>query len=143
MQPAGTNIIAKKIAWCEGLSFLFVIALIWFDELLDIPHVLLGGEATPINWRESTFESLAIAVVGILIIRHTYKLLVRVSYLESILPVCPSCKKIRIDPEFWQGIEEFVEERARKEFVHGVCPECIHKYYPELSGKHSSQSTSS
>lgn len=132
MEQPGTNLIAKKVCWYESCAILFVIALSWFDEILDIPHVLLGGAATPINWRESFFESIVIAVVGGLIIRHTYKLLTRIAYLESILPICASCKQIRMDPAFWADIKQFVQERSAKEFTHGICPECIDKYYPEL-----------
>lgn len=135
MKQPGTNLLAKKIAWYETSAILFVIALSWLDEILDIPYVLLGGPATPINWRESFFESVVIAIVGAAIIRHTYKLLTRVSYLESILPVCASCKKIRVDPEFWKGIEHFIQERSKTEFTHGICPDCISKYHPELSSK--------
>ena len=127
-----SNLIAKKVAWYETSAILFVIALSWFDEVLDIPHILLGGAATPINYRESIFESIIIAIVGALIIRHTYKLLTRVSYLESILPVCASCKKIRIDPAFWQDIQKIIQERSQQEYTHGICPECTEKYYPEL-----------
>ncbi len=133
MEPSTShNLIAKKVAWYEAGAILFVIALSWFDEVLDIPHVLLGGAATPINWRESIFESIVISIVGAIIIRHTYRLLTRVSYLESILPVCASCKKIRLDPEFWEDIKQIVQERAKNEFTHGICPDCIEKYYPEL-----------
>lgn len=127
-----SNLIAKKVAWYETGAILFVIVLSWFDEVLDIPHVLLGGAATPINYRESIFESIVIGIVGALIIRHTYNLLTRISYLESILPVCASCKKIRLDPEFWQGIQHVIQERSQREFTHGICPDCIEKYYPEL-----------
>ncbi len=127
-----SNLIAKRVALYEAGAILFVIILSWFDEVLDIPHVLLGGMATPINYRESFFESIIIAIVGALIIRHTYKLLTRVSYLESILPVCASCKKIRLDPEFWQDIQKIIQERSQQEFTHGICPECIEKYYPEM-----------
>ena len=108
--PQTNNLIAKKVCWYETGAIAFIIALSWFDEILDIPHVLLGGAATPINWRESFFESMVIAVVGALIIRHTYKLLTKVSYLESILPVCASCKKIRLDQEFWHDIKHFIQE---------------------------------
>lgn len=130
--PQPSNLIAKKVAWYETGAICFVIILSWFDEVLDIPHVLLGGAATPINWRESVFESIVIGIVGGLIIRHTYKLLTRISYLESILPVCASCQKIRLDPEFWQDMQRIIQERSQREFTHGICPECIEKYYPEL-----------
>ena len=135
MEQSQTNMIAKKVAWYEAMAISFVIALSWLDEILDIPYLLLGGPATPINWRESFFESIIIAAVGALIIRHTYKLLLRISYLESILPVCASCKKIRMDPEFWKDIKHFVQERSKTEFTHGICPDCIEKYYPELKSE--------
>jgi len=136
MAPAPTyNLLAKKVAWLEAAAIIFVVALIWFDEILDIPHVLLGGAATPINWRESIFESLVIAIFGTTVIIHTYRLLARVSYLESILPVCASCKKIRLDPAFWEDIKKIVQERAKDELTHGICPDCLEKYYPELLEK--------
>lgn len=141
MERSSTNLIAKKVSWYEAMAILFVIALSWFDEILDIPYVLLGGPPTPINWRESVFESIIIAIVGGLIIRHTYKLLVQVSYLESVLPVCSSCKKIRMDPEFWQSIKLFVQEHGATESTHGICPDCIRKYYPELDKGDSESAT--
>ena len=137
MEQSGTNLIAKKVAWYETMAISFVIALSWFDEILDIPYYLLGGPATPINWRESFFESVIIAAVATIIIRHTYKLLTRISYLESILPACASCKKIRMDQEFWHDIKQFIQERSKNEFTHGICPDCIEKYYPELKNKNS------
>lgn len=135
MEQPQTNMIAKKVAWYETMAISFVIALSWLDEILDIPYYLLGGPATPINWRESFFESIIIAAVGALIIRHTYRLLRRVSYLESILPVCASCKQIRMDPEFMNDIKQFVDQRTETDFTYGICPDCIRAYYPELQRK--------
>ena len=137
MEQSGTNLIAKKVSWYEAIAIFFIIAATWIDEILDIPYLLLGGPPTPINWRESLFESVIIAAIAAVIIRHTYKLLTRISYLESILPVCASCKKIRMDTEFWHDIKQFVQERSKNEFTHGICPDCIEKYYPELRNKHS------
>ncbi|MCL2458022.1 MAG: hypothetical protein FWF31_04080 [Desulfobulbus sp.] len=135
MEQRPTNLIAKKVCGYEFAAILFVIALSWFGEILDISHVLLGGAETPINWRKSLFESVVIAIVGSLIIRHTYTLLTRINYLESILPVCASCRRIRMDPAFRNDIRQFVQERATNEFTHGICPDCIEKYYPELQQK--------
>ena len=44
MEQSGTNLIAKKVCWYESCAILFVIALSWFDEILDIPHVVLGAQ---------------------------------------------------------------------------------------------------
>ena len=45
--------------------FILLIALVWLDELIDIPKILFGVEATPINWLEATTEMFLIALVGI------------------------------------------------------------------------------
>lgn len=50
------------------MTFLAIILVLWIDEVLDLPHFLLGAESTPINWREALFETLIIAVIGAVII---------------------------------------------------------------------------
>lgn len=125
--------IAKRVAWWQAIGIFFMAMVTWVTEIFDVPYVLMGGPSTPINWRESIFESLAITLVGILIIRHTYKLLTRLNYLENIMPDCASCKKVRMDPEFWQSVEQFVKDRSKKDFTHGICPDCMEKYYPDLA----------
>ena len=132
MEPSTTNMIAKRVSWYEATAILFIICITWVDEILDIPYVLLGGPATPINWRESLFESVIIILIGAVFIRHTYRLLKRVSYLESVLPTCASCGRIRVDPRFWQGVNEFIAAKSKNGVGHSVCPDCLHKYYPEL-----------
>lgn len=53
------------------------------------------------------------------------------TYLEGILPVCASCKKIRDDKGDWQQIEAYIRDRSAASFSHGICPECARKLYPE------------
>ena len=131
-QSENNNTFAKRVAWWQSFGVLLMAMISWINEILDIPYVLLGGPSTPINWRESLFESITIAIIGGVIVRYTYKRILRLNYLENILPACSSCKQVRIDPEFWQSVERFVKERSKNEFTHGICPDCIEKYYPEL-----------
>ncbi len=64
--------------------------------------------------------------------------LATIKRLEGFLPICASCKKIRIAgadhrlQESWMGIESYIEARTDAEFTHGLCPECSRKLYPEL-----------
>lgn len=125
--------IAKRVIWWQAIGIFLMAMVSWVTEIIDVPYVLLGGPSTPINWRESIFESLTITLVGILIIFYTYKLLTRLNYLENIMPTCSSCKKVRMDPEFWESVEQFIKERSNIDFTHGICPDCIEKYYPELT----------
>lgn len=44
--------------------------------------------------------------------------------LESLLPICSYCKKIRDDAGNWQRIESYIADRTGASFTHGCCPEC-------------------
>lgn len=48
----------------------------------------------------------------------------KVAKLESFLPICGYCKKVRDDANYWQKIEHYIHERTGTNFTHSVCPEC-------------------
>jgi len=133
MDISGKHSVAKRMIVYEKIAFAIIILLIWLDELIDIPDLLLGAKATPSNWRESLFESICVVILGAVIIRFTINLFQRMKYLEGILPVCASCKKIRDEKDNWHQIESYVRERSNAEFSHGICPECKEKLYPGLN----------
>lgn len=54
--------------------------------------------------------------------------------LRGLLPICAGCKSIRDTKNEWHSLEEYVSRRAEVTFTHGMCPACISKYYPGLSG---------
>lgn len=54
-----------------------------------------------------------------------------VRQLRGIIPICASCKKIRNDEGYWQQVEEYISSRSEVEFTHGLCPDCIKKFYPD------------
>lgn len=49
--------------------------------------------------------------------------------LQGIIPICMHCHKIRSDQESWERIEEYLTEHSEAHFSHGLCPECLEKYY--------------
>ncbi len=51
--------------------------------------------------------------------------------LQSFLPVCASCKKVRNDEGYWDEIEKYILENMDVQISHGICPDCLEKYYPE------------
>lgn len=57
-----------------------------------------------------------------------------VKTLRGILPICSYCKKIRTEPETWIAVESYIRKHSEAEFSHGVCPECLRKHFPEISG---------
>ena len=50
--------------------------------------------------------------------------------LKGLLPICTSCKKIRDDQGYWNQLEIYIREHSEAEFTHGLCPECVKKFYP-------------
>jgi PAS domain S-box-containing protein len=57
--------------------------------------------------------------------------LVKVKTLRGLIPICASCKKIRDDKGFWKQVEVYVGEHSDAEFSHGLCPDCMRKFYPD------------
>lgn len=55
-----------------------------------------------------------------------------VKQLSGLLPICCSCKKIRDDSGYWQGLEQYISEHSQAQFTHGLCQECAFKLYPEF-----------
>ncbi len=51
----------------------------------------------------------------------------RVRTLNSLLPVCAVCKKIRDDHGRWHFMETYISSRTDMQFSHGYCPECLEK----------------
>jgi len=50
---------------CVAQMFVLLCILVWLDEILDLPHLLLGTPPTPINWREALIETVLITAVGL------------------------------------------------------------------------------
>ncbi len=61
--------------------------------------------------------------------------LVQVKQLSGLLPICASCKKIRDDRGYWQQVEVYIEKHSEVEFSHGICPDCMAKFYPNTYQK--------
>ncbi len=44
-------------------------------------------------------------------------------------------QKIRNDDGYWQQIEHYLYEHSGAEFTHGICPDCMRKYYADYMKK--------
>jgi CheY-like chemotaxis protein len=66
------------------------------------------------------------------LIQDLQKSLANVKSLSGLLPICAGCKKIRDDKGYWSQVESYVQMHSEATFTHGLCPDCIKKYYPEL-----------
>jgi len=112
----------------EVTAFLFLLLIIWLNEILDLPHYLFGFPGTPLNWVESIMESVLIIMVAIFTIKITYGHLSRISYLEKFIVICSGCKKVKINNK-WINIEEYIHAETKTDFSHGICEECMNNLY--------------
>jgi len=130
---------AMNILLIEILGFIFVIVAIWIDELFHLPHYLFGEPMVPFLLREAIWESGFVGILGFVVIVATWRSYKRITQLESLLPICMICKKIRkpnTDPELdesWQTVEHYISDHTNSRFSHGLCPTCaLHKYGTRL-----------
>lgn len=66
------------------------------------------------------------------LIHELQNALLEVKTLSGLLPICSSCKKIRDDHGYWIQVETYISKHSEATFTHGLCPECLKQYYPEV-----------
>lgn len=54
-----------------------------------------------------------------------------VKVLETFLPICAQCKKIRNQDGTWQQLESYIGAHSNTQFSHGYCPECARQAMAE------------
>ena len=58
----------------------------------------------------------------------------QVKQLETFLPICGYCKKIRDDKNYWEQVETYISKHTGSQFSHGVCPDCYQNVLlPEMT----------
>ena len=115
--------VLRRTLWLESAGFLLIVAIIWMDEILDLPHLLFGATPTPLRLGEAWLESVLTATVGAVIVSITYRAFRRIEYLESLVVICAWCRRVRGDRE-WLSMEEFLERQHNAHTTHGICEGC-------------------
>ncbi len=112
---------------------LVFLVLTFTNEVLDLPHWLLGDQATTWGQRggEICIELIIFTLVVVLEYLISRVLMERIKILEGFLPICAGCKRIR-NQDQWEQIENYISTHSLVSFSHSLCPECLKKYYPEL-----------
>ncbi len=69
--------------------------------------------------------------------RKTKKARETIQSCQDVLRICCHCKGINEDKGKWEHIETYLKKTNDMQFTHGICPECLVKYYPEVAEKYS------
>lgn len=52
----------------------------------------------------------------------------QVRQLQSLLPICSYCRRIRDDEHRWQHLDEYLSDHTPVRFTHGFCPQCYEQH---------------
>lgn len=74
--------------------------------------------AKPLNFEEMDLQLFAA--------ERILSYLAHIRKLESLVPVCCLCKKIRDDHAEWHGLDDYLAQREASLFHNALCPECLH-----------------
>lgn len=117
----------------QGAILLVFLMLTFTNEVLDLPHFVLGDQATSWSQRSGEISIELIIFIGVVALEiYLFRSLFRrIKILEGFLPICANCKKIR-NQDQWEQIEKYISENSLAQFSHSLCPDCQKKLYPDL-----------
>lgn len=130
------------------LSYRYIFTGLFFSSLLlatcsFLQKIIAGynpflpqGYIIPIIFGSIAGGLLGVYLYKIKILSKALEL--RVGGLESMLPICSHCKKIRkpdADPndrESWVRLESYIHQKTNSSFSHGLCPDCYEERKKEI-----------
>ncbi|SLM28299.1 Response regulator receiver protein [Desulfamplus magnetovallimortis] len=134
--------VIRRVRALKSPSAPYLIMLTSKDEKEDI---VLGLDAGANDYLSKPFnvrELRARVAVGQRMVEMQSALMTKIRELDSalkeiktlsgIVPICAGCKKIRDDAGYWQQVEAYIHKHTTARFSHGICPDCMSQYYPEV-----------
>jgi K+-sensing histidine kinase KdpD len=138
-------------AWFSGLTgavaLATISAMVWFgaDHLTGHTHLSSAYAVWNTMIRLISFLAIGWSVARLRRLiereRETTEILRRslseIKVLETFLPICAQCKKIRDENGVWHQLEAYISDHSNTKFSHSYCPECYKKALAEagLLGK--------
>jgi K+-sensing histidine kinase KdpD len=132
-------------AWCLGfpaaVGAAVLSAIVWSGADLFSGHVYSSHAYAVWN---TVIRLLAFLVIGWSVARVRQGLvreretaealrqaISELKVLETFLPICAQCKKIRNKEGVWQDLEIYIGQHSNTQFSHGYCPECARRALEE------------
>lgn len=119
------------VAFWQFMTFFMLILLIWLNETMDLASLWFGLPANPPSVFRGCVLTIAVLVVAIVTIGHTYVQQKRI--ISGLLTVCSNCRRIRVDEELWEQLDDYITEHSVALISHGLCPQCFEEMQREIS----------
>ncbi|MFH1091729.1 MAG: PAS domain-containing protein [Pseudomonadota bacterium] len=121
---------SKIILFTAGM-FGVLLILVWLNEILDLPHHLMGAPDTPVNWRESLLESIVVLALGLITLFELRHDLLRARRAEAALR--QSEEKFRTFADFTYDWETWEAPDGSLVFVSPSCQRITGKTQEEFT----------
>lgn len=95
--------------WDEGVKIILLLAVSY--GVWEIKRLLLEKEQANAELKQALSE---------------------IRELRQMIPICAWCHSIRNDRGFYERIEVYLSKITGADFTHGICPDCVKKYYGHL-----------
>lgn len=110
--------------WHSGVSDPELVSLTVCFVLANVLGILIA------RWRHLADAEEAAAWRAVTYAHGTLQRTVReLRALRSVIPICPSCRRVRCAPENCQHLEVFASEHRDVEFSSVLCPACLHSEF--------------
>lgn len=117
------------IAVWQGAVFLLLVLLVWVNERFDFAAMFGAAPMEP-NFIRGCLASAGVLIGAIIAIGNTYLQQRRI--VGGLLTMCSYCKKVRIEQELWQRVEEYIGSSKMVDLTHGICPGCMARMQEEI-----------
>ena len=115
------------------LFILYGILLIWFAFFCGfVSNIRRRLKAQREEIQKEVEERKRAQIEKDKLIVELQEALSEVNTLSGLLPICAGCKNIRDDNGYWNQLESYFKKHSQVEFSHGLCPDCVKKFYPDI-----------
>jgi hypothetical protein len=127
-RPRFKTVLARRVIASVVCGFILIVLLIWVDEFYDLSAARDGMSFRTLRLAETLVETILILMLALTTVMYLLRFIRRIKHLEGLLPVCASCKNIRVGDQ-WIPIETYISEHSDALFSHGICPDCARELY--------------
>lgn len=127
------------IGFWQLMTFIMLILLVWVNEVRDMPALLFNTDSQDVNIYRGCVLTAGVLVAAIIAIGNTYLQQKRV--LNSMISVCSSCNKVRVNQNQWLQMEEYISANSLLTFTHGLCPDCTEKVMQTINQRTAARSS--
>ncbi len=130
--PVVQRSFAVTAAW-QFAAFFILLLLVWANSLLDLPALLFGVSARGVDLFGSCIVSAGVLVAAVVTVGQTY--LRQRAFAAQFVTVCSDCRRVKINEDLWQGIEDYMAVHSRVMLSHGLCPHCFEQRVAALNAE--------